>query len=58
MTMYINGYTRIVAEIQPLNTGTKLSLRDRVLGEVGFPSGSDSKESACTAGDLSLIPGS
>ena len=24
----------------------------------GFPGGSDSKESACTAGDLSSIPGS
>ena len=56
--MYINGYIRIVAEIQPLNTGTKLNLRDRVLGEVGFPSGSDSKESACNAGELSSIPGS
>ena len=56
--MYINGYIRIVAEIQPLNTGTKLNLRDRVLGEVGFPSGSDSKESACIAGELRSIPGS
>ena len=56
--MYINGYIRIVAEIQPLNSGTKLNLRDRVLGEVGFPSGSDSKESACNAGELSSIPGS
>ena len=25
---------------------------------MGFPGGSDSKESACNAGDLSLIPGS
>ena len=25
---------------------------------LGFPSGSDSKESACSAGDLGLIPGS
>ena len=24
----------------------------------GFPGGSDSKESACNAGDMSLIPGS
>jgi len=24
---------------------------------MGFPSGSDGKESACNAGDLSLIPG-
>ena len=24
---------------------------------MGFPSGSDSKESACSAGDLGLIPG-
>ena len=24
----------------------------------GFPSGSDSRESACNAGDLGLIPGS
>ena len=24
---------------------------------VGFPGGSDSKESACNAGDLDLIPG-
>ena len=24
----------------------------------GFPSGSDGKESACSAGDLGLIPGS
>ena len=55
--MYINGYTRIAAEIQPLNTGTKLNLRDRVLGEVVFPSGSDSKESVCNAGEPSLIPG-
>ena len=28
------------------------------LGGQGFPGGSDSKESACNAGDLSLIPGS
>ena len=29
------------------------------LGEmVGFPGGSDGKESACNAGDLGLIPGS
>ena len=55
--MYINGYTRIAAEIQPLNTGTKLNLRDRVLGEVVFPSGSDSKESVCNAGDGSSLPG-
>ena len=26
--------------------------------ELGFPGGSDSKESACNAGDLGLIPGS
>ena len=26
--------------------------------ETGFPGGSDSKDSACNAGDLSLIPGS
>ena len=26
--------------------------------EVGFPGGSDNKESACSAGDPSLIPGS
>ena len=26
--------------------------------DLGFPSGSDSKESACKAGDLGLIPGS
>jgi len=25
---------------------------------VGFPGGSDGKESACSAGDLGLIPGS
>ena len=25
---------------------------------MGFPGGSDSKESACNAGDLGLIPGS
>ena len=25
---------------------------------MGFPGGSDGKESACNAGDLSLIPGS
>ena len=25
---------------------------------MGFPGGSDGKESACTAGDLGLIPGS
>ena len=25
---------------------------------MGFPSGSDSKKSACNAGDLGLIPGS
>ena len=25
---------------------------------LGFPGGSDSKESACNAGDLALIPGS
>ena len=24
---------------------------------MGFPGGSDSKESACNAGDLSLVPG-
>ena len=27
-------------------------------GLMGFPGGSDSKESACNAGDLGLIPGS
>ena len=27
-------------------------------GELGFPGGSDGKESACNAGDLGLIPGS
>ena len=27
------------------------------LWEVGFPGGSDSKESACNMGDLGLIPG-
>ena len=32
-----------------------LKLRDQQLR--GFPDGSDSKESACTAGDLGLIPG-
>ena len=26
--------------------------------KMGFPGGSDSKESACNAGDLGLIPGS
>ena len=26
-------------------------------GTMGFPSGSDSKESACNMGDLGLIPG-
>ena len=26
-------------------------------GYLGFPGGSDSKESACNAGDLGLIPG-
>ena len=25
---------------------------------IGFPSGSDGKESACDAGDMGLIPGS
>ena len=29
-----------------------------IINHVGFPAGSDSKESACNAGDLGLIPGS
>ena len=28
-----------------------------ILSEVGFPSGSDGKASACNAGDLGSIPG-
>ena len=33
-------------------------LHNHPLGPEGFPGGSDSKESACNAGDLGLIPGS
>ena len=29
-----------------------------ILKHIGFPGGSDSRESACNAGDLGLIPGS
>ena len=29
----------------------------KIFHVVGFPGGSDGKESACTAGDLNLIPG-
>ena len=29
-----------------------------MLGSLGFPSGSDGKESACSVGDPGLIPGS
>ena len=29
-----------------------------LMAMMGFPDGSDSKESACNAGDLALIPGS
>ena len=47
------------------NRVTGLDLIDRVPEKlqsvvhdiVGFPSGSDSKESACNAGDLGSIPG-
>ena len=36
-----------------------MMLESRLVGEIsGFPGGSDSKESACNAGDLSSIPGS
>ena len=36
-----------------------MTLESRLVGEIsGFPGGSDSKESACNAGDLSSIPGS
>ena len=35
-----------------------LHLRQLYLGDMGFPGGSDSKESACNAGDLGWIPGS
>ena len=35
-----------------------LVLEDFFLVDSGFPGGSDSKESACNAGDLGLIPGS
>ena len=35
-----------------------MTLESRLVGEIsGFPGGSDSKESACNAGDLSSIPG-
>ena len=32
-------------------------LKEALYSFLGFPSGSDGKESACSAGDLSLIPG-
>ena len=34
-----------------------LQLEDVYVGDLGFPGGSDGKESACNAGDLDLIPG-
>ena len=35
-----------------------MTLESRLVGEIsGFPGGSDSKESACNAGDPSSIPG-
>ena len=34
-----------------------VSLCATITGSLGFPAGSDSKENACNAGDLALIPG-
>ena len=49
-------------KIMYLNFGYKIKFLDinvlyNVTVELGFPFGSDGRESACNAGDLSLIPG-
>ena len=42
----------------PGETASQFDLqKDRAIGNMGFPGGSDSKESACNAGYLDLIPG-
>ena len=38
-------------------TGNKLQVNVSLQVPLSFPGGSDSKESACSAGDLALIPG-
>ena len=43
---------------QSLKTGSSFSGTSTLYGRLGFPGGSDSKESACRAGVLGLIPGS
>ena len=40
------------------NRASPSHLRQLCLGDMGFPGGSDGKESACSAGDLGWIPGS
>ena len=52
---YAHDYTaglQINLQICPRPLAPLISLKHR-----GFPSGSDGKESACSAGDLGLIPG-
>ena len=34
-----------------------LIFESNIFGDLGFPGGSDGKESSCNAGDLGLIPG-
>ena len=50
-TYYHNGCTFIPALCQMLPYTFHID-------QLGFPGGSDGKESACNAGDLGLIPGS
>ena len=48
------GYVRLLASLKVLSLLPFCSL---CVIPLGFPGGSDSKESSCNAGDLSLIPG-
>ena len=48
------GYVLLLASLKVLSLLPFCSL---CVIPLGFPGGSDSKESSCNAGDLSLIPG-
>ena len=48
-----------VAEVEPESTSTSIcTVHTFSTSQLGFPGGSDSKESACNAEDPGLIPGS
>ena len=51
-------HTLAIKPLPLLQTFSKFCFYPTIGKTWGFPSGSDSKESACNAGDLGLIPGS